>query len=226
MSLKGIVFDLNGTLIWDTHLHNLAWDIFLEEMKIGLTDKEKHEKLHGKNNQDILKGLVSKKITDEEIGRLILRKEGIYQELFLQSDPGLAPGAGQFLEYLKSTGIPYTIATASGPENLRFYFRQLRLERYFREDRIVYNNGKLPGKPDPHIFLKAMENLNILPSETVVFEDSVNGIRAAENAGSGMIVIVDSAGEDYSRWRYPVIRDFTEFDRTLLDTGREDSNNS
>lgn len=216
MSFSGIIFDLNGTLLWDTHLHNRAWDIFLEEKGIGLTDRDKHEKVHGKINQDILRGLFSPTLSDEEIRRLILEKEGIYQDLFLQADPGLAPGAGELLEYLKSSGIPYTIATASGPENVRFYFRQLRLDRYFREDLIVYNDGTIPGKPDPGIFRRAMEILNIRPGKTVVFEDSVTGIRAAENAGAGMIVIVNSNSEDYSRWEYRVIRDFSEFDRDLL----------
>jgi len=52
--IKGAVFDFNGTLFWDTSFHNRAWDIFLENHSISLSDSEKHESLHGRTNREIL----------------------------------------------------------------------------------------------------------------------------------------------------------------------------
>ena len=57
MKYNAVVFDLNGTLIWDTALHNRIWDDFLERHSIFLSDEEKNRKIHGKPNQDILKAL-------------------------------------------------------------------------------------------------------------------------------------------------------------------------
>ena len=54
MAVKGVIFDFNGTLFFDTQLHNQAWDIFLERYSLNLDDEEKDRKIHGKNNADIL----------------------------------------------------------------------------------------------------------------------------------------------------------------------------
>lgn len=113
MGIKGVVFDFNGTLFWDTIIHNKAWDIFLEKNNIELSNKEKNKKIHGKNNKDILNTLFSNQLSKEEVNRLSLEKEKIYQELCLQTNMQLAPGAKEFLYFLKSINIPFTIATAS-----------------------------------------------------------------------------------------------------------------
>ena len=53
MSYKGVIFDFNGTLFWDTDLHNRAWDKFFDKNQIKMTDAEKFQKMHGKNNRDL-----------------------------------------------------------------------------------------------------------------------------------------------------------------------------
>ena len=52
--------------------------------------------------------------------------------------------------------------------------------------------------------------------ETLVFEDSISGITAAENAGISKIIIVNSNNDDYSNWNYEKIKDFREVDTTLM----------
>ena len=216
MRFRGIVFDFNGTLFWDTPLHNKAWDAFLEKHGISLTDQEKNEKIHGKYNQDIFHALFSFEPSEEQMQHFIAEKEGIYQSLCLKSGLTMAPGAIEFFEFLSDQNIPYTIATASGIENVDFYFEYLDLSTYFDRRLVIYNDGTFPGKPNPSIFLKAMEELNLSPKETIVFEDSAAGITSAEQAGSGKIIIVDSNGDDYSTWSYQVISDFSEVNRDLF----------
>jgi HAD superfamily hydrolase (TIGR01509 family) len=216
MAIKGVVFDFNGTLFWDTHLHNRAWDLFLERKGIWLTDLEKNRKIHGKYNQDIFRALFQDPLTDSQIKEYIEEKEGIYQSLCLQFNLKLAPGASNFLEFLEKSHIPFTIATASGIENVEFYFEHLKLSRHFHLSKVVYNDGSFPGKPHPQIFLNAMNNLELIASETLIFEDSIAGILSAENASAGRIIIVDSNGEDYGRWDYQVIRDFSDVDHTIF----------
>ena len=62
MSIKGVIFDFNGTLYWDTELHNSAWDQFLEKNRIFLSDEEKDSRIHGKNNIDILKNVFAREL--------------------------------------------------------------------------------------------------------------------------------------------------------------------
>ncbi len=218
MAIKGIVFDFNGTLFWDTRLHNEAWDLFMEEKGMSLTDQEKNEKLHGKNNQDILALLYQRELSRDEIAKLSREKERIYQELCLQTEMQLAPGAPELLEHLKTNNIPINIATASDLGNVEFYFEHLGLSRYFERSMVVYNNGEMLSKPHPQLFQKAIDALGITARETLIFEDSQSGILAAENAGAGRIIIVDSNGDDYSHWSYQRIKNFSEVDFHIFET--------
>ncbi|WP_431122009.1 HAD family hydrolase [Flagellimonas flava] len=215
--VKGVIFDFNGTLFFDTHLHNQAWDIFLDKHSLKLSDKEKDQKIHGKNNQEILTHLFSKELTLDDIKKLSVEKEDIYQTLCLKSELQLAPGAVNFIAYLADKGIPYTIATASDLYNLEFYFEYLNLAKYFDFSQIVYSDGTVKSKPNPEIFIKAMQTIGVHPNSTLIFEDSSSGITAAENSKAEKIVIVNSVNGDYSHWNHPIISDFTELDQNILE---------
>ncbi len=216
MKLKGVIFDFNGTLFWDTEIHNRAWDTFLLNRNICLSDNEKNRKIHGRNNRDILNDIFQTNLPENKIRELSREKEKIYRDLCMDSDMQLAPGAEQLFAFLTDRKIPFTIATASEADNVDFYFRMFRLDTYFDRLKIIHDDGKMPGKPDPLVFLKAMDTLELKGGETLIFEDSISGITAAEKAGAGKIIIVDSCSNDYSRWDYQTIKDFSEVDRSIF----------
>ncbi len=216
MKIKGVVFDFNGTLFFDTHLHNQAWDTFLKKHALRLDNEEKNQKIHGKNNEEILRNVFSDHLSIEEIKKLSIEKEDIYQSLCLENEMVLAPGAEEFINFLGLRNIPFTIATASDLYNLEFYFKYLDLGRYFELSKIVYSNGKIKSKPNPEIFLKAMEILQIEPRETLIFEDSTSGIKAAKNSNAGKIIIVKSTDEEYEEWNYDIIKSFEEVNTSLF----------
>jgi len=215
---KGAVFDFNGTLFWDTHLHNEAWDIFLLRHEIYLSDEEKLKVLHGKNNELIIEELFGNKLTPGEARELYLEKENIYQKMCIDRNMDLAPGVISLLDFLKTLRFPMTIATASGIENVEFYFEYLDLEKWFRRVSVSYNDGATKSKPDPEIFIKAINKLGISPEKTVIFEDSVAGIKAAESSGAGKVIIVSSTAFDYSSFPHEVITDFDHVDRRIFNS--------
>lgn len=215
MYYSGVIFDFNGTLFWDTKLHNRAWDIFLERHNLYLSDEDKFSKMHGRNNRDLLIEFFSKPLSDEEIASLIFEKEMFYQELCLETDLSLAPGVITFLDFLKNNNIPFTIATASGKENLDFYFENLDISKWFDYEKVVYNNGKIKSKPHPEIYLTAMSVIGKNPEEVIVFEDAIAGLESAKNAGAGNIIAVNSNNDDYKDWsNYQIIKNFDEVDRS------------
>ncbi len=215
MHFSGVIFDFNGTLFWDTKLHNKAWDIFLTKHGLFLSDEDKFKKMHGKNNKDLFLELFNKPLSDVEIQKYVLEKEGLYQDLCLQTDMQLAPGASDFLDFLKDEKIPFTIATASGKENLDFYFEHLPLTRWFKYDKVVYNNGKIKGKPDPQIYQDALAIIGKQPEDVIIFEDAVAGLQSARNAKAGKIIVVNSNDDDYTDWSdCQIIKNFDEVDRT------------
>jgi len=164
--------------------------------------------MHGKMNQDILYSILEKPLSKHEIEEMILEKEGIYQQICRNEALWLAPGVENYLNFLNKNKIPFTIATASGAENIDFYFDYLPLEQWFDRNLIVYNNGTFPGKPEPDIFLIAAQKLKLPIEDTIIFEDSFSGIQAAERARAGKIVIVNSSGNDYSTYPHQIINHF------------------
>lgn len=210
MSFNCVIFDFNGTLFWDTHLHNRAWDLFLENHDITITDDEKNRILHGKHNQEILRMLFGSDLPDKLVGDYILEKEKIYQQMVADIQLKLAPGVEDFLNFLTGKGFKFTIATASGIENVRFYFEYLGLARWFDYSKVVYNDGRIKSKPDPEIFITAMKIMNAEPARTVIFEDSETGISAALAANPGMVIHINSINTE----TLPSgIRSLTHFDQ-------------
>jgi beta-phosphoglucomutase len=216
MYYKGVIFDFNGTLYWDTPYHEQAWDLFLENHGIAMLDEEKNQKIFGRTNRDILGNIFMRSLSDSEIKAMSLEKELCYQQICLRTNMKLASGATDFFEYLMHKNIPFAIATSCGKENIDFYFEHFALEKWLARDKVIYNNGTFRGKPSADIYLLAATHLKLNPQEIIVFEDSAVGIQAAKNAGAGKIIIVNSGDADNSEWSYDMIASYDEVDRGLF----------
>lgn len=192
MDRQGIIFDFNGTLFRDSELHSEAWrQMALKLRGTPLSNDELATNVHGRINPDIVRYLKGELLDIETITKLSLEKEEIYRNLCLEASPlRLAPGAEELLDFLAERNIPRAIATSSEQTNLAFYLRTFPLERWFTWEFIIFDDGTLPGKPAPDIYLKAAQRLSIAPEHCVVVEDAVSGIESARRAGIGTIVAV------------------------------------
>jgi haloacid dehalogenase superfamily, subfamily IA, variant 3 with third motif having DD or ED len=198
--LKGVIFDFNGTLFWDSAQQELAWKTFAKELAHKeISELEFQKYIHGRSNDFILEYLMGRSLSQDELNKLSERKEECYRQLCIdQLSFQLAPGAAEFLDYLKSKDIPRSIATSSGETNVDFYIHQLGLEKWFEHNAIVYNDGSIRGKPAPDIYIKAARAIHRVPQNCIVFEDAVSGIIAANAADIGKIIAV--AHKD--NWKY------------------------
>ena len=132
--MKGIIFDFNGTMFQDSHLHEAAWVHMVKKYSKGeLTEHDISGNLHGRTNKEILNFFVSDSLTDEEIEKLSYEKEAYYRELCLErpEELKLTNGLTDVLDTLKENNIPRTIATATVKENLDFYFDILNAKYQF-----------------------------------------------------------------------------------------------
>lgn len=222
--MKGIIFDFNGTLYWDSQLHYDAWREFSKIIRgYEFTDLEMRDKMFGHTNEDIIEYAIGKKPSKEMVEKYGKEKEALYRKrCLLDMDKfKLAPGAVEFLDYLKENNIPRTIATMSEWDNVEFYIKEFKLEKWFDLDKIVYSDGTIPGKPAPDIFLIAAEKIGLKPSECLVVEDAIAGINSAKSAGIGKIIAIASLEpvEFYQKMEglEGIIMNFNEFDRSLLE---------
>lgn len=193
--MKGIIFDFNGTLYWDSQLHYDAWREFSKILRgVEFTDSEMREKMFGHTNEDIIEYAIGRKPSKEMVEKYGKEKEALYRKRCLLDREAfkLAPGAIEFLDFLKENNIPRTIATMSEWDNVEFYIKEFHLENWFDIDKIVYSNGKIPGKPAPDIFMIAAERIGLLPKDCIVIEDAIAGIKSAQGAGIGKIIAIAS----------------------------------
>lgn len=190
MKYQGIVFDFNGTLLWDMDLHNQVWrELGRHHLGRTLTDEELNTKFIGRTNVEIWPYLVGHSPTRDELHRLAEEKEQAYRELLvsLPHRVTLVDGAVELFETCLGAGIEIAIGTAAGKTNVDFYVETFGLHRWFRPERIVYDDGTRPGKPHPALFSTAMERLGLPPQKCIVVEDGVLGIQAARAAHAGKV---------------------------------------
>ena len=223
--MKGIIFDFNGTLYWDSKLHYEAWREFSKELRgTAFTDEEMREKMFGHTNADIIEYAIGRRPTAEMVEEYAKEKEALYRKRCLLDRESfkLAPGAVEFLDYLKEKNIPRTIATMSEWDNVEFYIKEFNLAKWFDLDKIVYSDGTIPGKPAPDIFLIAAEKIGLNPKDCIVVEDALAGIKSAESAGIGKIYAIASMEpvEYYQKIKGvdKIIKNFDEIDRAVFDS--------
>ena len=222
--MKGIIFDFNGTLYWDSQLHYDAWREFSKIIRgVEFTDIEMRDKMFGHTNEDIIEYAIGKKPTKEMVEKYGKEKEALYRKrcLLNPKEFKLAPGAIELLDFLKENNIPRTIATMSEWDNVEFYIKEFQLEKWFDLDKIVFSDGTILGKPAPDIFILAAEKIGLCPKDCIVFEDAIAGINSAKGAGIGKIIGVASI-EPISFYEeigglYSIIKDFKDFDKSILE---------
>jgi len=221
--MDSYIFDFNGTLFLDSEIHRVVWKRFLADRGHPITDEEFDKYVYGPGNDVIFRHFFGNSLTPEEVAALSEEKEAAYRA-FVLNDPSLqslTPGAEEMLDMLKARKVPCAVATASIRSNVDFYMKDLGLERWFDYDHMFYMNGDIPGKPDPALYLLTMERLGYDPRRTTVVEDSMTGILAAEAAGVGRIIAIDTTmGPDaLARVRQvdAVVHDFHGFERFLND---------
>lgn len=221
--IKGVIFDFNGTMFFDSQENEIAWRQFIADFfKQSISDEEFNLHIHGRSNQAALEYLLQRSITPRELSQYTEQKETIYRDLCLKSPDRLClvDGLPELLDQLTQANIPIGIATSAEKSNLDFYLLHFDLLKWFPLERIIYNDGTFSCKPDPTIYLKAAKSLEILPSQCIVFEDSPSGIQSAKDANIGKIIAVSPLENQTLLKNYPevdhIVSNFIHFDLSCI----------
>lgn len=191
-NIKGVIFDLDGTLIdsmW-------VWDQIDIEY---LSEK----------NLEVPKNL------NDEIGHLSFNQVAVYfKERFklkdsldeikqrwsdmayyhYSTDIKLKEGVVEFLKFLKESNIKIGLATSNSRDLLEVVLKNNNIYDYF--DAITITDEVSVGKHEPDVYLLAAKKLNVSPSECLVFEDIVQAIKGAKKAEMKVIGVADSRNLD------------------------------
>jgi beta-phosphoglucomutase len=189
--IHACIFDLDGVIVDTARYHYLAWKRLADELGIKFTERD-NERLKGVSRMtslDIILDLGKKSFNNDRKELFAAMKNRWYNDYINIMTPAeLLPGTMEFINELKEAGIPIAIGSAS--KNTPLILERLGIKNLFNA--VADGNNVKKAKPDPEVFLKAAEMLNVEPGRCIVFEDAVAGIQAAINAGM-MCVGIGSA---------------------------------
>ena len=214
MTKKAFIFDLDGVIVDTAKYHYLAWKKIANELGIEFTH-EHNELLKGVSrvcSLDIILGLGNVDASQEQKDQWLVQKNEEYLTYLVDMDQSeILPGVMEVLEFLKANNQPIALGSAS--KNARPILEKTGILSYF--DVIVDGNDVSNAKPDPEVFLQAAQKLGIINENSIVFEDSVAGIQAANIAAMKSIGIGDAAILNEAKYNF---KDFTFIDEAFLNS--------
>ena len=176
---KAVVFDFDGTII-DTEKH--LYDIINKHLSfhgvkpVSLEFYRSHIGGHAQGLHDYI---------EQQIG--LEKKQKIYDEHNDTShELDIIDTVSSLMKYLKQRHIPMAIATSSYREEIMPTINALGIDEYV--DVIVGREDVEAVKPDPELYLTAVQRLNYSPAHCLAIEDSANGATGAMNAGLDVII--------------------------------------
>lgn len=180
--IKGVIFDLDGVIVSTDELHYKAWKRMTDREGIYF-DEEINHRLRGVSRMHSLEIILEKAnrlYSEPEKIELAKYKNDYYVTLLDTLTEGdILPSIKETLAKLKSKNIK--IAIGSSSKNAKKILKHIGLYEMF--DAISDGNNITYSKPNPEVFLKASDMLELLPNQCAVVEDALSGIEAAKAAG-------------------------------------------
>ena len=174
-----LLFDLDGTLVDSVYQHVLAWSTALEEAGIELAVWRIHRRIgmSGGLFVNALSRETGRELSPSDVAGL--QEAHAREFLKRQHEVRPLPGAKDLLQHLTATGIPWAIATSGSQRTAGPALQMLGIP----DGTVVVTRDQVPfAKPDPHLFLRAAERLNVEVQNAIVVGDSVWDMLAAQRA--------------------------------------------
>jgi beta-phosphoglucomutase len=188
--VKGYIFDLDGVIVDTAKYHYKSWRRLANKLGFDITI-EQNENLKGVSRKESLEYILKiggQSFSDIEQTKLAELKNSWYVESISNMDESeLLPGAAELIREIKAAGLKLSLGSAS--KNSERILKSTGLYDLF--DAIIDGTKTSESKPHPQVFLMGAEALGLDPEDCVVFEDSINGIKAANTGGFTSIGVGD-----------------------------------
>ncbi|HIJ83262.1 MAG: haloacid dehalogenase [Magnetococcales bacterium] len=182
--VEAILFDLDGVLWLSDRVHAQAYARVLAENNLPLVD---YQNFAGRRTDQVFRQLLGEKGHEPDaatISHLTRQKQAYAMELLVH-DPPIDPDAVRVVKAF-SRRLQVALTSSASRAGVELFLRASGLGGAFAL--VLHGEDVQRAKPDPEIYLLALNRLGIAANKAVVVEDSVNGIQAAQQAGIPVIV--------------------------------------
>ena len=190
--VKGIIFDMDGTIFDSLPYHHEAWKIFFNENKVeNFSQKLKYYK--GGGTLDLMKAVYGNLYSLKELKKMSDEKEIIFRRIY-KGNVKPIKGFIEFLSDLKSNNILIGLASNAIRKNVTLTLNELGVYDLF--DSIICGDEVSNGKPNPEMFNSTLERFGLKKENCLIFEDSIEGVSGAIRSGISVIGVMSSSSED------------------------------
>lgn len=191
MKYEGIIFDLDGVICHTDEYHYQAWKALADKLGIYF-DREINNRLRGVSRMESLEIILERcdrSYTEQEKEDFATEKNELYKELLKKmSEKDLSEEVKDTLNGLREKGSRLAIGSSS--KNARFILERIGLGTFF--DAISDGNNISHSKPDPEVFVKAAQYLDLPAEKCLVVEDAKAGLEAAAGGKMDSAAIGDA----------------------------------
>jgi len=179
--IKNIIFDFDGVLVDSEILVAKAYVKYMQNFGIEIDEKE-FANFAGKKTVQVIDILSQKySIKDKEKFFTDIMEMALY---IYKNELTAVKGAYNFV---RNTKLSLYIGSNSTQDRIIAGLQRVELSKYFKPEQIYSFDFVEKPKPDPDIYLKAIEDNNINKNETIIIEDSEVGVKAGVSAGVKVI---------------------------------------
>ena len=200
MKYKAIIFDLDGVLVHTDEYHYQAWKVVADKLNIPF-DETINNRLRGVSRMESLEIILSysdRQFTEAEKTSFADEKNNIYRSLLENLSPvSIDNEVIETLDSLSTANVALAIGSSS--KNAGFILNKTGIAHYFSA--MVSGLDIIRTKPDPEVFLKAAEQLGLVPKDCLVVEDAHAGVEAAHRGGFDCVGMGDAYGSDLTNYR-------------------------
>lgn len=184
--IKAAIFDMDGLLIDSERIIMQACIEAARQIGIHYT-RDEFVELIGRAGPDSTRLMIEQLGGEANFNRVMQNMEALLDaqgHLF-----PLKPGVQPLLDYYRGQGVRCGVASSSPMHHITHRLQRVQVLDYFSH--LTSGHEVVRGKPNPDIYLRAMQKLEVSPAECIAFEDSEPGARAAIAAGLRVVVVPD-----------------------------------